>query len=124
MGRVTGIGGVFIRARDPNALGEWYERHLGVPFAQGFARFLWREDPDPEASTMWAPFEQDTSYFGPGSQQAMVNFRVDDLEGLLADLAAAGVEIAPERSEESYGRFAWISDPEGNRVELWEPVSA
>lgn len=124
MARVTGVGGVFFRARDPGALGEWYQRHLGVPYADGFAKFVWRDDPDAEACTVWVPFEQDTPYFGPGSQQVMINFRVDDLDTLLAELAAAGIVIAPERSEESHGRFAWITDPEGNRVELWEPVNS
>lgn len=122
--RVTGIGGVFFRARDPQALGAWYQRHLGVPFADGFAKLRWTEDPDPQACTMWAPFESDTTYFGSPMQQAMVNFRVDDLDALLSDLAAAGVEIVPERSQEAaVGRFAWIVDCEGNRVELWEPAA-
>ncbi len=121
MARATGIGGVFIRAREPDVLGEWYRRHLGLPYNHGFAKFVWREDPDVDACTVWAPFDHDTAYFGSNEQQAMMNFRVDDLDVLLADLAAAGVEIVPERSEDANGRFAWITDPEGNRVELWEP---
>lgn len=121
MARVTGVGGVFLRARDPEALGAWYKRHLGVPFNDGFAKFKWAEVPDPDAQTIWAPFDFDTTYFGSDKQQAMVNYRVDDLDALLSDLAAAGVEIVPERSDEGFGRFAWIIDCEGNRVELWEP---
>lgn len=121
MARVTGIGGIFLRAHDPEALGNWYERHLGVPFANGFAKFVWSNDQDPEACTVWAPFDEGTSYFGPGPQQAMLNFRVDGLDALLSDLAAAGVEIVPERNEDVTGRFAWVIDCEGNRVELWEP---
>ncbi len=122
MARVTGIGGVFIRARDPQALGDWYKRHLGVPFEDGFAKLKWSEDPDPNASTAWSPFDFDTDYFGSDTQQVMINFRVDDLDALLTDLAAAGVEIVPERSEYAgLGRFAWVVDCEGNRVELWEP---
>ena len=125
MARVTGIGGVFLRARDPQALGEWYKRHLGVPYDDGFAKFVWTEDPDPNALTTWAPFDADTTYFGSDTQQAMVNFRVDDLDALLFELAANGVEIVPERSEDvAFGRFAWIIDCEGNRVELWEPPTA
>jgi predicted enzyme related to lactoylglutathione lyase len=121
MARVTGIGGVFLRARDPDALGAWYKRHLGVPFNDGFAKLIWSEDPDPNAATIWAPFDADTTYFGSEKQQVMVNFRVDDLDALLAELAANGVEIAPERNDDATGRFAWVIDSEGNRVELWEP---
>ena len=121
MARVTGVGGIFLRARDPGALGAWYKRHLGVPFNDGFAKLERADDPDPDAPTIWAPFDFDTTYFGSEKQQVMVNFRVDDLDALLSDLAAGGVEIVPERSEDANGRFAWILDCEGNRVELWEP---
>lgn len=121
MARVTGIGGIFIRARDPQALGDWYRRHLGVPYNDGFARFAWRDDADGGGETIWAPFDLDSQYVGAKTQQAMINFRVDELDLLLADLTAAGVEIVPERSEDENGRFAWIRDPEGNRIELWEP---
>ena len=101
MARVTGIGGVFLRARNPQALGESYKRHLGVPYNDGFAKLSWSEDPDPNAQTIWAPFDFDTTYFGSDTQQVMVNFRVDDLDALLSNLAAAGVEIVPERSEDA-----------------------
>ncbi len=122
MARVTGIGGVFLRARDPQALGEWYRNHLGLPFADGYAMLKWADDTDAEASTIWSAFETDTTYFGSTTQQAMVNFRVDDIDALLAKLVAEGVQIVPERSDdEATGRFAWIVDCEGNRVELWEP---
>ena len=122
MTRVTGVGGVFLRARDPQALGAWYKRHLGVPYDDGFAKLKWTEDSDPDAQTIWAPFDLDTTYFGSHKQQFMLNFRVDDLDALLSDLGASGVEIVPERSEDqTAGRFAWILDCEGNRVELWEP---
>jgi predicted enzyme related to lactoylglutathione lyase len=121
MARVTGIGGVFLRARDPQALGAWYKRHLGVPYEDGFAKLSWTDDADPDAQTIWAPFELDTTYFGSQTQQAMVNFRVDDLDALLTEMAANGVEIIPERSDDTVGRFAWVVDCEGNRVELWEP---
>ena len=121
MARVTGIGGVFLRARDPQVLGEWYKRHLGVPFDNGFAQLKWSEDSDPDAQTIWAPFDLDTTYFGSSTQHVMLNFRVDDLDALLSALAADGVEIVPERSDDATGHFAWVVDCEGNRVELWQP---
>lgn len=121
MAHVTGIGGVFLRARDPQALGARYKRHLGVPFENGFAKLDWAADPHPAGVTIWAPFEHDTTYFGPNAQTAMINYRVDDLDALVAELAASGVEIVPERTDDATGRFAWIVDCEGNRVELWEP---
>jgi predicted enzyme related to lactoylglutathione lyase len=122
MARVTGVGGIFLRARDPEALGAWYHRHLGLPFQDGFAKLNWSDDPDTDASTIWSAFDVDTTYFGAQTQQAMVNFRVDDLDALLDKLAADGVEIIPERSnDEALGSFAWIVDCEGNRIELWEP---
>ncbi len=122
MARVTGVGGVFVRARDPQALGAWYKRHLGVPYNDGFAKLSWADDNDPDATTIWAAFDSETTYFGAQTQQVMINFRVDDLDALLAELAAGGVEIVPERGDEAAGRFAWIVDCEGNRVELWEPA--
>jgi predicted enzyme related to lactoylglutathione lyase len=122
--RVTGVGGIFLRARDPVALGAWYKRHLGVPYDDGFAKLKWADDPDPDAQTIWAPFDSDTSHFGSDKQQVMVNFRVDDLDALLSELVARGVEIVPERTDDATGRFAWIIDCEGNRVELWQPPVA
>lgn len=122
MARVTGVGGIFLRARDPQALGAWYQRHLGLPYENGFAKFAWRDDDDADACTIWCAFDADTTYFGVITQQVMINFRVDNLDDLLAKLAADGVEIIPERGDESNGRFAWIVDCEGNRVELWEPA--
>jgi predicted enzyme related to lactoylglutathione lyase len=121
MARVTGIGGIFLRARDPATLGAWYARHLGVPYQDGFAKMSWSDDSDPDACTVWVPFEADTTYFGSQTQQVMVNFRVDDLDALLATLAENGVTIDPERMDDATGRFAWIIDCEGNRGELWEP---
>jgi len=121
MAQVTGVGGVFLRARDPQALGAWYQRHLGLPYKDGFAKLKWADDPDSNACTVWTAFDADTTYFGAMTQQVMINFRVDDLDGLLAKLAAEGVEIVPERSDDATGRFAWVIDCEGNRVELWEP---
>ncbi len=128
MARVTGIGGVFFRARDPKALSAWYVQHLGLPLSDyGGVNFLWSDEvPPTTGTTAWSLFHADTKYFGPGKdgapQAAMINYRVDDLDALLTQLAAAGVTIDPNREDASYGRFAWITDPEGNRLELWQPL--
>jgi len=124
MARVTGIGGVFLRARDPKALAAWYGEHLGIQLTEwGGAQFLWSDEvPPTTGSTAWSLFPADTKYFGSGTQSCMVNYRVDNLDELLAQLAAAGVSIDPKREDAPYGRFAWITDPEGNRVELWQPL--
>ncbi len=124
MARITGIGGIFLRARDPKALSAWYAEHLGVQLsAYGGATFLWTDEvPAGTGMTTWSVFPEDTPYFGPGNQCAMINYRVDDLDALLTQLAAAKVTIDPHREDASYGRFAWIVDPEGNRLELWQPL--
>lgn len=123
MARVTGIGGVFLRAKDPEALAKWYAEYLGVMLApHGGVMFAWADEvPAGTGMTVWNLFPEDTEYFGAGAQQAMVNYRVDDLDGLLRKLVAAGAAVDPKREEYSYGRFAWVTDPEGNRLELWQP---
>jgi predicted enzyme related to lactoylglutathione lyase len=121
MARALGIGGVFLKARDPKALAAWYAKHLGITEQEGGSLVF--DGPASFGMTVFAHFPADTTYFGAGSQQAMVNFRVEDLEALLTELAAAGVVIDPDRQDYPYGRFAWIEDPEGNRVELWQPPS-
>ena len=129
MARVTGIGGIFLRARDPKALSAWYAKHLGIQLSDyGGATFLWTDEvPLTTGSTTWSLFPEDTPYFGKGNekgpQQAMVNYRVDDLDALLTQLASEGVTIDPHRENADYGRFAWITDPEGNRIELWQPLA-
>jgi predicted enzyme related to lactoylglutathione lyase len=124
MARVTGIGGIFLRARDPKGLAKWYARHLGIAINHYNAATLsWSDEiPAGTGMTAWSTFPSDTTYFGPGAQSVMVNYRVDDLDGLLKKLATAGVEIDPKRENFAYGRFAWIVDPEGNRLELWQPL--
>jgi len=122
MAKAVGVGGIFLKARDPRALARWYAEHLGIPVGEGGS--LAFDGPGSMGMTVFAHFPLDTSYFGEGAQQAMVNFRVDDLDALLTQLAAAQVHIDPMRDDLPYGRFAWIWDPEGNRVELWQPMPA
>ncbi|MGH9502477.1 MAG: VOC family protein [Terriglobales bacterium] len=125
MKRVTGIGGIFFKAADPEALYRWYEKHLGVPLAPdgSGAVFEWRDnhEPEQEGMTVWSIFPRDTKYFEPSSSPFMINYRVDDLDGLLQALSQEGVKIDSRREDHDYGRFAWIMDPDGNRIELWEP---
>ena len=123
MRRVTGIGGVFFKSRDPERLRAWYRDHLGVPIESwGGAIFPWNEPelPGREPCTIWSPFKADTTYFGPGDAPFMINYRVPDLDGLLTLLRAEGVSIDERRQDGPDGRFAWVFDPDGNRVELWE----
>jgi predicted enzyme related to lactoylglutathione lyase len=124
MARVTGIGGVFLKARDPKALAGWYAKHLGIQLAEyGGATLLWSDEiPAGTGQTTWMLFPDTTKHFGAATQRAMINYRVDDLEGLLTQLRAANVTIDTQRESAPYGHFAWITDPEGNRVELWQPL--
>jgi glyoxylase I family protein len=117
--KAVGVGGVFFKARDSKALSRWYEEHLGIG-GRVSDEALTFDGPASTGMTVFAQFPPDTKYFGDGPQQFMINFRVDDLDGLLTRLEAAGVRIDPKRDDYGYGRFAWIWDPEGNRVELWE----
>lgn len=121
MAKAVGVGGIFLKAKDPKALSNWYATHLGIAQEGGSLAF---DGPESAGMTVFSHFPLDSTYFGEGEQQSMVNFRVDDLDQLLVQLAAAGVRIDPKRDAASYGRFAWIWDLEGNRVELWEPPAA
>jgi catechol 2,3-dioxygenase-like lactoylglutathione lyase family enzyme len=121
MARVTGIGGVFFRSKNPRALEDWYEKHLGLPRDEDGYFVIWWGDGS-KGSTVWAPFPDDTSYFGEDvSTDFMSNYRVDDLEAMLADLSAAGVRVSDERIEDANGHFGWAWDPEGHKIELWQP---
>jgi catechol 2,3-dioxygenase-like lactoylglutathione lyase family enzyme len=123
---VTGLGGVFFRAKNPKKLGAWYKKHLGVPVEEwGGASFHWRDAKSPERKgyTAWSPFEARTKYFGPGKQGHMINYRVANLKKVLAQLKNEGVWVDPKSEESEFGKFGWIKDNEGNRVELWEPPS-
>ena len=125
MARVTGIGGVFLRSNDSKALAKWYAEHLGIQLSDfNGTAFQWSDEvPAGTGMTAWSAFPQDTQYFGEGQQAAMINYRVDDLDALLTQLAAAGVWIDPKRADQPYGRFAWIKDCDGNRLELWQPLA-
>ena len=117
MAQVTGLGGAFLRANDPKALYAWYEKHLGIPSPHGsivFSRETQRAD------IAVAFFPKSSEYF-PVSQPAMLNFQVDDLDGVLQRLESAGATVDPKREGSEYGKFGWFTDPEGNRVELWQP---
>lgn len=121
MKRVTGLGGIFFKARDPAALNAWYGKHLGLDISDwGGAVFRWADD-SPAGTTLWTPFPADTDHFAPSSAPFMVNFRVADLHGLLAALRAEGCQVLEKVDESAYGKFGWVLDPEGNKVELWEP---
>lgn len=128
---VTGVGGFFFKARNPGKLASWYREHLGVTFEPGgtgdnapqFHSFEWREKDhaDKVGATAFSIFPADTKYFGAGDSQFMVNFRVANLDRLLAQLRKDGVKVDDKIEDASYGRFGWAVDAEGNRIELWEP---
>ena len=118
MQRVTGIGGFFFRARDPETLSKWYATHLGVdPVPTDYESQPWSQTAGP---TVWAAFAADTDYFGRPEQSWMINFRVDDLEAMTAQLRSAGIEVVEEGVEPN-GAFARLTDPEGNPIQLWQP---
>ena len=117
MAKALGIGGVFFKADDPAALAYWYEKHLGV---SDMTRAVWQQEAGP---TILAPYPRATEYFGANDRQWMINFRVDDLDGIMRQLRSAGIEVETrEEWDSAVGRFARIHDPEGNPVELWEPT--
>jgi hypothetical protein len=121
MKRVTGLGGVFFKSENPKELNSWYQKHLGIG-----GLFKWNdlEKPDAKepAQTIWSPFKNDTTYFSPSEKPFMLNYRVENLVELLNVLREEGIQIVGEIEEHSYGKFGWIMDPEGNKIELWEPI--
>ena len=123
--RVTGIGGIFFKAKDPKTLRTWYQEKLGIVLQDGFnfGLFLWRErqDANREGTTVWGVFPETTKYFAPSSAPFMINYRVRNLEALLRQLRAAGVAVDGKVVDDFNGKFAWVVDPEGNKIELWEP---
>jgi catechol 2,3-dioxygenase-like lactoylglutathione lyase family enzyme len=124
--RVHGIGGIFFKARDPKALGEWYREHLGFDvLSWGGAVFGWdRRDTGGKAYSVWAPFAEDSKYFQPSDKPFMLNLRVDDLDAVLAALREEGCQVLDRREEMENGKFGYVLDPEGLLVELWEPAAA
>lgn len=125
MKRVIGIGGVFFKAKDPEKLRAWYQQHLGLEFdAYGSVVFSCPDDEEQKksAQTVWSLFPSDTKYFDPSQAAFMINYRVENLAALLAQLRSEGVEVEERTEEYEYGRFGWLMDPEGNRIELWEPA--
>ncbi|HUR28022.1 MAG TPA: VOC family protein [Planctomycetota bacterium] len=124
MNRVTGIGGIFIKAKNPEVMKAWYRKHLGLDISEwGGVTFQWQtaERPNPHGATVWSIFPQDSKYFAPSTAPFMVNYRVENLSEVLAALRAAGCDVDAKSDESEYGKFGWVMDPEGNRIELWEP---
>lgn len=126
MKRVTGIGGIFFKSEDVGKLKEWYRKHLGFDITEWGCSFRWKDPNDPDAKvsgrTEWSPFKADTTYFQPSEKPFMFNYRVENLVALLAELKKEGVQIVGEMQEFPYGKFGWVMDPEGNKIELWEPI--
>jgi len=122
-GRILGIGGVFFKSANRDQMREWYSKHLGLADKGGGVMLPWREhdDPQKEHVTVWTVFPTSTDYFDPSHAPFMVNYIVDDLDALLDRLKQEGVKIDAKRMNESYGRFAWIYDLDGNKIELWQP---
>ncbi len=124
MKKVTGIGGIFFKSKDPKKLGEWYEKHLGLNTNPYGATFEWYEAPDStkKAQTQWAPFAENTKYFEPSQKDFMINYRVENLEALVEELKKENVTIVDNIETYDYGKFIHILDAEGNKIELWEPI--
>ena len=122
--KVNGIGGIFFKCKEPQKVKAWYAKNLGLKTDDYGARFEFRNAnrPDEKNYLQWSPFENDTTYFSPSDKEFMINYRVGDLEALLTDLKEAGVTILDEIETYEYGKFLHILDPEGNKIELWEPV--
>jgi catechol 2,3-dioxygenase-like lactoylglutathione lyase family enzyme len=122
MAHVLGIGGVFIKSRDVDALRAWYRDALGLDLAAWGGAQFWAT-PDRHYA-VWSPFQADTEYFAPSTREVMVNFRVDDLDGLLARLRGHGAQVLDRREDTADGKFGYVLDPDGTLLELWEPARA
>ena len=124
MRRVTGIGGIFLSAKDPKALRAWYKKHLGIDVQDwGGAVFTWADSAGnpTKGTTVWNIFPADGKYFAPSTSTFMVNYRVEDLAALLQALREEGCNVLEKTEDSEYGKFGWVMDPEGNKVELWQP---
>ncbi|SIQ49146.1 hypothetical protein SAMN05421546_1285 [Solilutibacter tolerans] len=123
MERVTGIGGIFFKSSNPKSLGDWYKKHLGLDVTDwGGALFRWGGDGSTRGTTVWSPFSEDTTYMEPGKSPFMINFRVADLESLLAALRSEGCTVMEKSESSEQGKFGWVIDLDGNKIELWEPA--
>ena len=124
MSRVVGIGGVFIKARDPEALRAWYRKHLHMDISDwGGVAFTWNnaDGPGENGATIWSVFEDKSEYFAPSTARFMINYMVNDLHAVLGDLRKEGCQVDDKTEESEFGKFGWVMDIEGNRIELWEP---
>jgi len=123
-GKILGIGGIFFKSAHRDDLRKWYGEKLGIPQTEWGSLFHWRskEEPAKDHMTIWSVFPETSDYFAPSSQSFMINYIVDDLEAFLIKLRAAGVKIDPKREDHDYGKFGWIFDSDGNKIELWEPL--
>ena len=124
--KVTGIGGIFFKCKDPKQMNEWYKTHLGFDTKPWGTNFEWRDDanPDKKGSTAWSTFPETTKYFEPSAKEFMVNYRVDDIEALVEQLKTEGVTIVDQIEDSDFGKFVHILDPEGNKLQLWEPKAS
>lgn len=124
MKKVTGIGGIFFKCKDPKNMRDWYNKNLGLETNDYGSSFEFRNANKPEEINylQWSPFKEDTDYFEPSQKQFMINYRVENLAGLVEEMKKDGVTICDEIQEFDYGKFVHIMDPEGNKIELWEPV--
>ena len=123
MARVLGIGGIFFKSRDPVALGSWYAKYLRLPVTPPHGASLHPERMPPGGFTIWAPFPADTGYFAPAGSDFMINLVVDDLDRALEQVVAGGATLVGTVESYDYGRFGWFLDPDGNKVELWQPIN-
>ena len=119
--RVTGLGGFFFKTPQPDRLKEWYKEHLGIPTDRYGWSFWWKDKDGKDGMTQWSPMDKDTDYFRPSDSPFMMNFRVENLDELLKALREEGVTVMEKTEEYDYGKFGWILDPDGNKIELWEP---
>lgn len=123
---ITGIGGIFFKTPDSDKTRSWYENHFGLTAASWGKVFMWRDHANPEniGSTSWSPFKTESDYFGNPNQQFMINYRVRDLDELLEKLQSEGIQTVKETESHEFGKFAWIEDLNGQRIELWEPIDS
>lgn len=124
--KVTGIGGIFFKAEDPNKMKEWYNKNLGLVTNEYGSLFEFRDsdNPDSKGYLQWSPFDAKTKYFEPSQKEFMINYRVENIEGLVEDFKKNGVTVLDEIETYEYGKFVHIIDPEGNKIELWEPIDS